>query len=149
MPHLTSQGDVQLQGVPITEGQEETGTLLTTGNLTINAARVYPDTYTDFTINSVDASTTPTGAPASSGTLTIGQTTPSLGTPLSAGSVLNLHAANVVISGTVLAPFGTINLSADDSLTLAAGSLVSVSGAGLEVPYGQTQENGTQWFYLT
>ena len=146
---LTSQGDVQLQGEAITQGQEETGTLLTTGNLTINAARVYPDTYTDFTINSVDASTTPTGAPASSGTLTIGQTTPSPGTPLSAGSVLNLHAANVVISGTVLAPFGQINLSADDSLTLAGGSLVSVSGAGLEVPYGQTQENGAQWFYST
>ena len=146
---FNSQGDVQLQGEPITQGDEETGTLLTTGNLTINAARVYPDTYTDFTINSVDASTTPTGAPASSGTLTIGQTTPSPGTPLSAGGVLNLHAANVVISGTVLAPFGAINLSADDSLTLAGGSLVSVSGAGLEVPYGQTQENGAQWFYST
>jgi filamentous hemagglutinin len=145
---LTSQGDVQLQGEPITQGDEETGTLLTTGNLTINAARVYPDTFTNFTINSVDAGTTPTGAPASSGTLTIGQTTPSPGTPLSAGSVLNLNAANVVISGTVLAPFGQINLSAEDSLTLAGGSLVSVSGAGLEVPYGQTQSNGTQWIYL-
>ena len=145
---FVSQGDVQLQGVPLTSGME-TGSLLTTGNLTIDAARVYPDTYTDFTIDSVDAATTPSGAQASSGTLTIGQTLHSPGTPLSAGSLLTLHAANIVISGTVLAPFGTIDLSADDSLTLASGSLVSVSGAGLEVPYGQTQANATQWIYTT
>jgi filamentous hemagglutinin len=139
---FTSQGDVQLQGVGLASGPE-TGSLVTAGNLTINAARVYPDTFTSFSIKSENP-----GNP-SSGTVTIGQSSASPGLPLSAGGSLSISADDIVISGTLLAPFGHIDLSANDSLTLADGSLVSVSGAGLNVPFGQTQEGGRQWIYTT
>src|SRR5208282_2481522 len=47
-----------------------------------------------------------------------------------------------------IAPFGQIALDANKTLTLSNGSLVSVSGSGLDVPYGQTQEDGAQWLYV-
>jgi len=139
---LTSQGDVQLQGTASATGPE-TGQLNLAGNLTIDAARVYPDTYTVYGITAVAPDV---GAPA---TITLGQTTASLGAPLSGGGSVALTADNLVIGGTLLAPFGTIALTANDALTLSNGSLVSVSGAGLTVPYGQTQEDGAQWVYDT
>jgi filamentous hemagglutinin len=136
---LSSSGDIQLQGTTLNQTGPEVGSVVTNGNLTLNAARIYPDTYTDFTIQSLG-----TGA-----TVGIGQTTASPGTPLSGGGSVSISADNVAISGTVLAPFGTINLAANNSLTLANGALVSVSGAGLDVPYGLTQENGAEWLYTT
>ncbi len=140
---LTSQGDVQLAGTINTDtNPNRTGPLLgsltSSGNLTVNAARVYPDTYTDFTLQS----------PAGLGTtVSIGQTTASPGEPLSAAGTLNVTADNIAISGTMLAPFGQISLTAGDSLTLAKGSVVSVSGSGLDLPFGQTQFNGENWVY--
>jgi len=139
---LTSQGDVQLQGTASTIGPEA-GQLNIVGNLTIAAARVYPDTYTTYGIT---AAAPDVGAPA---TITIGQTAASPGSPLSGGGTVSLTADNLAIGGTLLAPFGTINLTANDALSLSNGSLVSVSGAGLIVPYGQTQEGGAQWVYET
>ena len=137
-----SQGDVQLLGTN-TAAQPEgplQGSLTSSGNLTIDAARVYPATYTDFTLAS----------PAGAGTwVSIGQTEASPGTPLSAAGSVSILADNISISGTLLAPFGAINLTANDSMTLAQGSRVSVSGAGLEVPFGRTQLNGAQWIYDT
>jgi filamentous hemagglutinin family protein len=140
---LQSQGDVQLLGTNTAEGNPQgpmQGSLTSSGNLTINAARVYPGTYTDFTLLS----------PAGAGTtVAIGQTAPSPGTPLSAAGSVKILADNISITGTLLAPFGSIDLEANDSMTLAPGSLVSVSGAGLEVPFGQTQLGGQQWIYGT
>ncbi len=138
---ITSQGDVQLAGTinPNSNGLGNlTGSLTSSGNVTINAARIYPDTYTSFSLQS----------PAGIGsTVAIGQTSASPGTPLSAGGSLSIAADNIAISGTVLAPFGQINLIAGDSLLIAKGSLVSVSGAGLAVPFGETQLNAAQWIY--
>ncbi len=139
---LSSSGDVQLQGTntDATPTGPQIGSLTTSGNLAINAARVYPDTYTDFTIR----------LPEGTGTsVSIGQTSASPGSPLSAGGALSISADKVSISGTLLAPFGHIDLSANESLTLADGSLVSVSGAGLTVPFGRTQLNGAEWIYAT
>ena len=140
---LSAQGDVQLEGTNTLEGNPQgpqAGSLTSSGNLTINAARVYPDTYTNFTLQ------LPQGTGS---TVTIGQTAASPGSPLSAAGSVTVSADNISISGTLLAPFGSINLSANDSLMLANGSLVSVSGAGLDVPFGQTQFNGGQWIYPT
>ena len=142
---LVSQGDVQLQGEGVSSssaGGLEVGSLETAGNLTIDASRVYADTFTQFTIAAQSSGTGGAG-----NTVAIGQTTKSPGTPLSAGAVVDIQADNIDISGTLLAPFGQINLTASQSLKLDAGSLVSVSGAGLDVPYGQTEENGAQWIY--
>ncbi len=136
---LTSAGDVQLQGTAINPGGPQAGSIVTSGNLTIDAARVYPDTYTDFSIQSQGAGTT----------LTIGQTGASPGTPLSAAGAVSLAADTIDIEGTLLAPFGSINLNAGTALTLGRNSLVSVSGAGLEVPFGKTESDGAQWVYAT
>ena len=139
---LTVMGDVQLQGTASQSGQE-TGSLLTAGNLAINASRIYPDSFTSFAIESQAA------GDAAGGTVSIGQTAASPGKPLSAGGTLSISARNIAIGGTLLAPFGQIDLTAADSLSLSNGSLISVSGAGLDVPYGQTQDGGREWIYQT
>ena len=65
--------------------------------------------------------------------------------PLTAGGKLTLNAANIEQNGTLLAPFGTIEINATESLALGAGSLTSVSGDGALIPFGRV-ENGT-WIY--
>ncbi|HMK85710.1 MAG TPA: filamentous hemagglutinin family protein [Steroidobacteraceae bacterium] len=138
---LSSAGDVQLQGTSTSNTTgPTTGSLLTDGNLILNAERVYPDTYTDFDVTSLAGN----GA-----TVTIGRTGASPGLPLSADGSLSVSADNILIKGTVLAPFGTIDLTANDGLTLAHGSLLSVSGAGLNVPFGETELNQGEWVYIT
>jgi hypothetical protein len=137
---LTAQGDVQLQGQDVAStaaGGREVGSLVTAGNLTIDAARVYPDSFTAFTVE----------ATGTGGVVSIGRTAASPGTPLSAGASINISADDIVIGGTLLVPFGQITLAANNSLTLANGSLVSVSGAGVDFPLGQTQDDGAQWIY--
>jgi hypothetical protein len=137
---LTSRGDVQLQGQDIASaaaGGREVGSLITAGNLTIDAARVYPDSFTAFTLESVGVG----------GVVDIGRTAASPGTPLSAAGSVNISADDIVIGGRLLVPFGQITLAANDSLTLANGSLVSVSGKGVDFPFGQTQDDGAQWIY--
>jgi filamentous hemagglutinin family protein len=138
---LSSTGDVQLQGTsPNGATGPATGSLVTNGSLAIDALRVYPDTYTAFTITSL---------PGNGATVSIGSTGASPGSPLSADGAVAISADNVSVTGTLLAPFGSINLTANDSLMLAKGSLVSVSGAGLTVPFGQTQSNQGEWIYET
>jgi filamentous hemagglutinin len=149
---LASQGDIQLQGTVTSQNAQETGSILTAGNLTLQAARVYPDTFTSFTIQAVGG-VAANGAPAATN-VNIDQSTAngrpvvSPGLPLSAGGAISVLADNIEVGGTLLAPFGQITLNANRSLTIANGGLVSVSGAGLDVPFGQTQENGAQWFYV-
>jgi filamentous hemagglutinin family protein len=152
---LRSQGDVQLGGtLPLTQAGMEAGSLLSAGNITIEAARVYPDTFTSFTIAAQEDGGATSGAGASSRVEIDqfpmgGRAAPSPGAPLSGDGVLNVLADDIEIGGRLYAPFGQIALEANKSLTLSAGSLVSVSGAGLEVPFGQTQEDGAQWLYVS
>ncbi len=101
-----------------------------------------PVTTTSFTIAAADA-------PGVSSSVTIGQTHPNPGTPLSAGGALEITASTITSSGTLYAPFGTIDLDAGNSLTLANGSLTSVSGGGLAIPYGETTLGGQEWVYGT
>ena len=136
---LESAGDVQLQGTSAAAATGRvTGSILTSGSLAINALRVYPDTYTDFSITSLKGS---------GGAVSIGTTGASPGTPLSADGAVSITADNISVTGTLLAPFGSLNLTANNSLTLASGSLISVSGAGLDIPFGQTQLNQGEWIY--
>ena len=136
---FNSSGDVQLEGVGQSTGAP-VGELNTAGNLTINAERIYPDTNTAFTLSSVPTDGSPTS-------ITLGQAGASPGAPLSAAGTLSVSAPNIEIGGSLYAPFGTINLAATNQLTLDNNSLVSVSGAGLEIPYGETQYQGGQWIY--
>ena len=139
---LASQGDIQLQGTPAPGGGLEAGSLSTAGNVQFLAQRVYPDTFTSFAIS----------AQAGTGTsISIDSPVSGAGTipgaPLSAGGTVSITADRIEVGGDLFAPFGSISLSASQSLQLSNGSLVSVSGAGLDVPYGQTQLNGAQWIY--
>lgn len=92
------------------------------GDLVIAAGQVYPTTQTAATITAGNSITIlPNGNPPP---------------PLSAGGKLTLNAPIINQNGTLRAPFGEIVLDAGDTLTLGAGSITSVSGAGLTVPYG-------------
>jgi filamentous hemagglutinin len=138
---LSSAGDVQLEGTIANQATgPTTGSIVTGGSLAIDGLRVYPDTYTDFTLTSLKGS---------GGTLSIGTTGTSPGTPLSADGSVSVSADNISVTGSLYAPFGTINLTANNTLTLAGGSLVSVSGAGVDIPFGQTELNQGNWIYDT
>jgi filamentous hemagglutinin family protein len=132
---LHSSGDVTF--LPLFRNQIS-GALALFGNLTIDAARVYPATAAAYTIvDSLDG-----------GTVAIGQTSASPGTPLSVGGSLTIEASNIASRGTLLAPFGQIALNASDSLSLLDGSVTSVSADGALLPYGQTLLNQAEWIYL-
>jgi filamentous hemagglutinin len=143
---FSSSGDLKLRGETIGSGSTSLqGSLAVAGTVTLDAARIYPLTATSFNIDAVSA-------PGMASTVTIGppppnQGTPNQGTPLSAGGALSILADTITSTGTIYAPFGTISLDANTKLTLGEGSLTSVSGGGLTIPYGQTQLGGQQWVY--
>jgi filamentous hemagglutinin len=132
---LTSAGDILLRGVSV--GGQFSGSLTTGGDLTLNAARIYPATGTAFSIISTGAGST----------VGIGQSGVSPGVPLSAAGSITIAADNITSTGTLLAPFGSIDLEAGKELTLGSGSLTSVSADGAVIPYGNTQFGGKQWVY--
>jgi filamentous hemagglutinin len=140
---LSSTGDLQLLGEASSAGATTlTGGLTVVGNLGLDAARIYPATETTF--NVIADKNAQTGAP---GAVTIGQTSASPGTPLSAGGQLSIEADSIDSTGSLYAPFGSIALSGTSSVTLGNGSLTSVSGDGLTIPFGATQYGGEQWTY--
>ncbi|MFL9827909.1 hypothetical protein, partial [Rhodoplanes sp. SY1] len=66
--------------------------------------------------------------------------------PLSAGGGVTVTARNITQGGNLFAPLGRITLTATVKVTLAPGSLTSVTLAGALVPYGETID-GTNWYY--
>lgn len=129
---LSAVGDIRTRGVLNTANQL-TGAFTAGGTLELKAAQVYPTTFSQFAINSTgDMLVSPSGA---EGNL-----------PLSAGGVLILEAPNITVDGTLRAPFGSLELTATDTLALTPRSLVSVSGTGMLTPFGATQ-NGLEWVY--
>jgi filamentous hemagglutinin len=130
---LASGGDVRLSGFQ--QGGAAVGSLTTSGNLTISADRIYPETLSSFSL-------TATGADS---VLSVGQSGVSLGTPLSVGGAISLTANQIIDSGTILAPFGTITFNAANAVTFSPGSLTSVSADGNLLLYGSVI-NG-QWQY--
>lgn len=61
--------------------------------------------------------------------------------PLSAAGSLALEAPVIVQNGIVRAPFGSITFTATTNITLGEGSITSVSGNGLVLPYGTLINN--------
>lgn len=161
--NFTSSGDIRLSSTnagPSAAGTAP-GMLYTPGNLTFNAADLYPSTGSTFIVDAVGPTDSATGKPAPT-TVTFASNGVS-GTPLSAGGVLLVDATNIVQGGTVRAPSGTIvfgvgdpsnaatqvqfgglPLVATDSVKLASGSVTSVSNGGLVIPYGTTID-GVEW----
>ncbi len=151
-----SSGDIRLR-VPLAGMAQDTtmaGELVSAGDMTFQAARIYPVSSVDFTLKSSN----PTG------TITFLGNGTAAAAPLSAGGAVSVDAAHIVQDGTLLAPLGTIRLGAEliadlspndpdtgnfvatQSVTLGAGSVTSVSLNGAIVPYGQTAD-GANWSY--
>lgn len=134
------------------------GSVNVAGDLTLQAARIYPTTLGNFDLFAYDNSIS--GAAGSITVLSSG----SSGIPLSAGGNLRLMAANIDQRGTLRAPLGSITLGWDGSgavpanavtgtalpltttasLLLGSTSTTSVSAGGLTIPFGLTP-NGLSW----
>ncbi|WP_326489800.1 filamentous haemagglutinin family protein [Paraburkholderia sp. ZP32-5] len=165
--NLTSSGDIRMSSaIPSGEALGD-GVLVTSGNLTLRAADVYPSTGSSFILAAVGP--TVDGAPLPT-TITFLSNGTS-GVPLSAGGALLVDATNIVQSGTVRAPSGSLIfgigdptdpatqaqfsplvptsgqaplLVATDSVVLGSNSVTSVSNDGALIPYGATID-GVEW----
>jgi len=135
--NLVSQGGLQLRGAD--RNGSFRGALHMAGELNLGASRIYPSTATEFLLES---------AGGDSSVIRILQQGASSGTPLSVAGHLTLKADEIVQGGTVLAPFGSIELDGARSVTMGAGSVTSVSAAGSLLPYGHIA-NGKEWVYGT
>ncbi|WP_183027186.1 filamentous haemagglutinin family protein [Variovorax sp. UMC13] len=113
-------------------GAEPTGareaTLDVDGSLRIEAGQVYPSTGVDAKI-------------VASRSIEVHGNGAMPDAPLSAGGALTLTAPVIEQHGVLRAPFGQLTLAAGERLVLGAGSLTSVSGDGLLVPYGALLNN--------
>jgi hypothetical protein len=159
-------GDVRLIGVQppditlgILNGANTSNTLQgqlsVNGDLTIDAAQIYPTTGSTFYVTSA----------AANGTITFGRTTATApDAPYSAGANLTIQAANVVQGGVIRTPIGSLTIGGDaplaittngtpaifapatQSVTVESGSITSVSAEGLSIPYGTTTDQ-TEWYF--
>ncbi|MEO8205108.1 MAG: filamentous hemagglutinin family protein [Chthoniobacterales bacterium] len=146
------------------------GTLSIRGDLTLNAAQIYPTTLATFNIFAYD----PVGRTGSVTITGSGVRPP----PLSAGGSLNIFASTINQGGTLRAPLGSITLGWDGTdfdlsdadmdtpfnpatraalatpianiVTLQSGSVISISGINpldgseLLIPYGLSAD-GLSW----
>ncbi|MEW6435850.1 MAG: filamentous hemagglutinin family protein [Pseudomonadota bacterium] len=158
--NFVSSGDTRLYDLTYGVASIPDGELFTGGNLTFQAAQLYPATANTFIIDAagpiVNGAQSPTTV-----TFLPGGTASSI--PLSAGGSLLIDATNIVQDGTVRVPLGTLVLGVNDtasqakefnnlplvatqSVSLGAGSVTSVSLDGATVPYGTTVD-GLDWQY--
>jgi filamentous hemagglutinin family protein len=131
-------GQIRLAGLGATA---PAGRLAFAGTLDLVAPQIFATTLSRFELLGLEAWR---GQPVST-RLTVAA--PAGGTPappLSAFGELRLSASDIVQAGVLWQPFGTIALAARDTLTLAAGSLSSVSGEGVVLPLGTTN-NLSSW----
>ena len=138
---LHSQRDIRLNGLRLQTGvgsqqKDYVGEFITAGDLTLQADQIYPATLSQYRLAIKNN-------PAGILTTLPGHTGSQV---LSAGGSLGLDAPFIRQGGTLLAPFGTIRLTASDSIVFQATGSASVSGRGLLVPFGITQ-GGIDWLY--
>lgn len=108
------------------------GSLDTAGLLSIQAAQIYPTTLSEYRINVLgddsQVNFSASGNPANQ--------------PLSIGGQLTVEAGQITSSSRLRAPLGSINLQADQSLSLLSGSETSTSALGVRAPFGEVQAGG-------
>ncbi|UPJ52707.1 filamentous hemagglutinin family protein [Bradyrhizobium sp. 200] len=104
------------------------------GTLVLKAGQVYPTSQTSATIRASDK--------------IVVQQNGEAGLALSVGGSLTLEAPVIEQGGTLRAPLGQITLKASQRLTLGSGSVTSVSGDGLILPYGNLSNNES-WTIVT
>ena len=132
--NLQSAGDVRLLGLADINGAKDfLGQLNIAGDLNITSSQLYPATLSDYTINA-DKTVSFIGNGG-------------VQSPVySAGGRLTVNAPDIFQKGVLKAPFGELVLNAGQNLQLATGSLTSVSGNGLVIPFG-LGSGGTTWLY--
>jgi filamentous hemagglutinin family protein len=130
-----STGDIPMRGVPL--DKEYVGSLNVAGDLTLRAERVYPNTATHFSL---------IAAGGTNDTVRLEQAaTMNAALPLAVAGSVMIQGKQIVQDGTLLAPFGTLDLVASEKLQLTARSITSVSGNGGLFPFGQVQLG--EWLY--
>jgi len=131
---LNSGSELRLRGLDNSNNARSIGAFHTEANLHINAQQVTPTSATDYTIKST-------------GDVSFGGAQAKAAPVLSAQASLTVDARTIHQNGILRAPFGKINLHASEALTLGQGSVTSVSGEGLLVPYGATTDGGLTLSY--
>ncbi|WP_441242473.1 filamentous haemagglutinin family protein [Tardiphaga sp. 768_D3_N2_1] len=119
--------ELRMGGLLTSIATRRSSSLTADGRLELKVGQVYPATGIQA---SIEAGTELVIEPNGSSAL-----------PLSAAGSLSLQAPVIVQNGVVRAPFGSIALVATDTITLGAGSITSVSGDGLVLPYGTLVNN--------
>lgn len=137
---LSSAGDIRLRGLQQDQGRTLSGSFVTAGDMTLQAAQIYPTTLSSFTLQSTGA--LPGADPGTIHFQSQGQPTP----VLEAGSQLTVAAPIIDQGGVIKAPLGEIDFNALVSLTLDQNSITSTSAEGQLIPFGQLQ-GGFAWVY--
>lgn len=101
--------------VPAAGRTELRGSFNGSGDVVIDAARIYPSTLSNYTLAS-------SGADASIAFSASTANSKGDGAPLSAGGSLTINAAHIAQAGRLFAPFGQLTLNAGERLSLTAGS---------------------------
>lgn len=160
---LLSDADIRLIGVDDRDDLSLlpvlNGSLISSGDLVFNAQRVYTTTGTGNLqrILEIEAGKATGQKPLpyllsalGGSTITFQGGNMSARTPLSAGSYLRISAERVVQDGYLAAPLGRLEFgtAADPvrNLLFSDGSVTSVSGAGVNVPYGTTTDLTEYYF---
>ncbi|PPD10725.1 filamentous haemagglutinin family protein [Methylophilus sp.] len=106
--------------------------LTTQGELNLTARQIYPDSGAQLTFIAEGANSQ----------INVRSSGLAPSNVLSGGGVLTLQASHIQQDGVLKAPFGQIHLVGNESVTLGAGSLTSVSGTGQNIPFGVTVSAG-------
>ncbi|MFG8554999.1 filamentous hemagglutinin family protein [Pseudomonas aeruginosa] len=147
---LSSTGDMRLLAGNATPVERIHTQVLSGGDLLIRAAQLYPGTGAGARILAgygyqADGAAVAFDPARSLRIERSDATTPEQ--PLAVFGRLSLGAASVVQGGVVRAPLGYLEIGQNaDKVELLSGSLTSVSGAGLTLPYGGTVD-GQVWRY--
>ena len=150
---LSSRGDLRFLLSPLGwNGNQPTTVLSSPGDMTLSAAQLYPETGAGAAVRAGYGLINGKFGYDPAHRLNIARTTGSVpAMPYSAFGSLELGAAHIEQGGVVRAPLGHLSIGAagydnDKSLTvnLSPGSITSVSGAGLVMPYGGTVD-GLNW----
>jgi filamentous hemagglutinin len=123
--------DIRLGGSVTDYSSSRTSSLTTNGRLVLKAGQIYPASGVSASIKAGTEISIEANGEAN-------------GQPLSAGGQLTLDAPVIQQNGVLRAPFGSITFNATNRVTLGAGSLTSVSGDGLVLPYGNLS-NDESW----
>ncbi|WP_432787602.1 beta strand repeat-containing protein [Novosphingobium rhizosphaerae] len=160
---LDSAADIRLIGVDdrtdTTQLPVLNGSLVSAGNLTLDAARVYATTGTGNLQRFLEAEAAGKATTGLSPYLlsALGNASITLlgdhinaTTPLSAGSYLRISAHTVTQGGFLATPLGRIEFGTADNpvetLTFGAGSVTTVSAGGKTIPYGTTTDLTEYYF---